>query len=266
MTLENRQARTRGEVYERDNKVLVRSHSGTRGWFQPWPFTDAFTRCNYPACPRIDRRKSSLDSIRVKGRGRSGTRCRRVFEIFFFFFFLVERDIFVLFNKQGRLVDFFPTIKSWIIGSVGIAIFALRGGFSRAKELRDVFGSEIRFFENSHIFYSRCKGFLSFDARNAINRFETKNRRTRRIRRYLLLPRFFLVEENLDKRTYFFLFLNKNVRVIRGHFDPFIINHIFWILIVISKNCLKQLLYTYIHMEGNNTFVRYLWKNNFKET
>lgn len=63
-TLENQpssQARTSQRGYERDNKVLVRSHSGTRGWFQPWPFTGAFTTCNYP---RIDR-KSSLDYIRI---------------------------------------------------------------------------------------------------------------------------------------------------------------------------------------------------------
>lgn len=54
-----------------NNKVLARSHSGIRGWFQPWSFTGAFTRCNYPACSRIHR-KSSLDSIRVHIKGRGG--------------------------------------------------------------------------------------------------------------------------------------------------------------------------------------------------
>lgn len=64
-TLENQpssQARTSQRGYERDNKVLVRSHSGTRGWFQPWPFTGAFTTCNYP---RIDRKSSLVDYIRI---------------------------------------------------------------------------------------------------------------------------------------------------------------------------------------------------------
>lgn len=103
-----------------------------------------------------------------------------------FFFFL-----FSLTSKEGWLI-FFQRQNRELSVSVGIAIFASRGGFFFEGErvVRGFTEVEFRFFENSHIFYSRCKGFLSFDARNAINRFETKNRRIRRTRRNLLYPDF----------------------------------------------------------------------------
>lgn len=118
--------------YERDNKVLVRSHSGTRGWFQPWPFTGAFTTCNYPACPRKTGSRRSTTSVfsfhpcsRTKNNtvGTLSTRVRN----FFFLFVKLLKEIFLFSLTQGRENEhslktnqswFFPTIKSWIIGSI----------------------------------------------------------------------------------------------------------------------------------------------------